>query len=119
MNYLAAAILAIFILNTGPLNENTQRVKTSYCDLKGSVYIVDNPQQANFKVYEEDSEAFADMLVYETDNSLYADKPGVWYFVNNIGFADFTVYMVDSKQNADFTIYYTSYESMAGCSNQQ
>ena len=87
----------------------------NFCDLKGSVCIVDNPQQAYYKVYVEESEGFADMLVFKTDNSLFADRPGIWYFVKNRGFADFTIYLVDAKEKADFSIYYTTYESMAGC----
>ena len=118
MNNLVTFLLVFFIFKYGTLDDSARPAKQSYCDLKGSVYIVDDPRKANYKVYEEDSEAFADMLVFETDNSLYADKPGLWYFVNNIGFADFTIYLVSSKNNADFSVYYTSYESMAGCANQ-
>ena len=118
MNYLAPFFLVFLMFRSAPAENIPQRVKASYCELKGSVFVVDDPRQANYKVYEEDSEAFADMLVFETDNSLYADEPGVWYFVNNIGFADFTVYFVNSKDKADFSVYYTSFESMAGCTNQ-
>lgn len=117
MNYLATLLLVFTLIKTGEPDDPTRGAGSSYCDLKGSVFIVDDPRRANYKVYEEDSEAFADMLVFETDNSLYADRPGVWYFVNNIGFADFTIYIVNSKDQADFSVYYTSYESMAGCSN--
>jgi hypothetical protein len=87
-----------------------------FCELKGSVFIEEIPSRASFRVYLEESEAFADVLVFETDNSLYADKGGIWYFVKNRGIADFTVCMVDTKNKADFSICYTTYESMAGCS---
>ncbi len=116
MYYLASFLLAILFLIPGNKNEEIPESKVDYCNLYGSVYIVNQQQLGNYKVFIEDSEAFADMLVYKTDNSLYADKAGVWYFVKNRDFADFTIYLVDSKEKADFSIYYTDFESMAGCS---
>ncbi len=88
-----------------------------YCELRGSFFIEEYPDRANFLVYEEDSEAFADLLVFETDNSLFADKPGIWYFTDDRAFADFTIYFVESKNNANFSVYFTSFESFAGCNN--
>ncbi len=116
MYNLAAFLFVVLIFMPVNKRENPAKSRTDYCNLYGAVYVVDKQQLGNYKVFIEDSEAFADMLVYKTDNSLYADKPGIWYFVNNRSFADFTVYFVDSKEKADFSIYYTDYESMAGCS---
>lgn len=114
MNYIVL-ILAFSFFFAGPRENHNSESAAPYCELKGSACIVDNPQQADYKIYIDDSEAFADMLVFKTDNSLYADKPGVWYFVKNRGFANFTIYLVDAKGKADFSIYYTTIESMAGC----
>ena len=85
------------------------------CQLRGTVYITENPDEANFYLYEEDSEAFADFLIFETDNALFATEPGIWYFTDKKGFADFSVYFLESKGHADFTVYFTSFESFAGC----
>jgi hypothetical protein len=113
--YILPLITLLNILNVNSLAINPQIQELPYCELKGSVYIEENPKKALFKVYEEESEAFADLLVYETDNALFSDKAGIWYFVENPGLADFSICLVDSKSNADFSIYYTSFESMAGC----
>ena len=94
-----------------------QNQTIDFCELKGTVYIEEYPERANFFIYEDDSEAFADLLIFETDNALFATEPGVWYFTDQKGFADFSVYFVDSKGHADFTVYFTSFESFAGCNN--
>ena len=110
-------ITVLSILNVNRQAFNPQKHGLPYCDLMGKVYIEENPKRALFKVYEEESEAFADLLVFKTDNALFSDKAGIWCFVDNRGLADFSICFVDSKIKADFSIYYTSYESMAGCTH--
>lgn len=85
------------------------------CQVYGAIYIEENPRRAHFKVYEETSETFADVLVFEQDNRLYADGQGKWFFTKNRDFADFFVYFESERGLADFSVYYTDFESFAGC----
>lgn len=85
------------------------------CEVYGAIYIEDNPRLAHFKVYEETSESFADILVFEQDNRLYADSQGKWFFTKNRDFADFFVYFESERGLSDFSVYYTDFESFAGC----
>ncbi len=48
------------------------------CQLYGVVYVTENPNEANFRVFLEDSEAFADLVVFQEDNRLMADETGSW-----------------------------------------
>ena len=97
------------------LNSGSKMQVYDPCKLFGTVYVVDNPHYAHFKVYEEETEAFADVLVFEESNRLYADEVGIWSFTDKREFADFYIYWVDHKGLADFTVYFTDYESFAGC----
>jgi len=85
------------------------------CRVFGAVYIEEYPENAQFLVYEEESEAFATLQVFEEENRLYADQSGKWYFTDNRDFARFSVYFVERKNNADFSVYFTRFESFAGC----
>lgn len=85
------------------------------CQIFGVAYIEDNPNQAHFRVYEEDSEAFADIILFEESNRLYATKVGIWSFTDKRDFADFYVYFEESKGLSDFSVYFTEFESFAGC----
>ena len=89
----------------------------NYCNIFGTVFIVDNPKEADFRVYIEESEGSADVWVYDTEDKLFADRPGLWYFTNQKAFADFTIYLEKDKYLADFSIYYTDTESFAGCND--
>lgn len=85
------------------------------CKVFGKLYIVTDKRQADYKIYEEETEAFAQLVVYKQDNRFYADKQGQWFFTKDRTEADFWVYFVDSKGLSDFTIAYTQTESFAGC----
>ena len=86
-----------------------------YCNLRGSVYIAEERGKADFIAYQEDSEAFADFLVFEEENRLYATEEGVWFFVDNRGIADFSIYLTKSKGEADFVFAFTDSPTFAGC----
>lgn len=86
-----------------------------FCKLSGSIYKAPTKQGTDYWVYIEESEAFADMLIFEEENKLYADEPGVWFFVENKGLADYVIYFTKDKSEADFTIYYTDTPTFAGC----
>jgi hypothetical protein len=85
------------------------------CQVYGKVFELQDPTMADFIVYIEESEAFADVLIYEHDNPLYADRPGQWAFVENRAFANVLVYFETNKSRADFSIAFIDTESFAGC----
>jgi hypothetical protein len=87
------------------------------CQLYGVVYVTDNPNEANFKVFIEESEAFADLVIYQEDNRLMADEPGIWFITDTPAFANFSIYFERNRGLADFAIYYTDILSFAGCKN--
>ncbi len=92
-----------------------EKVQPNYCEVYGTIYETDKIYEADFKVYEEGSEAFANIIVFEEDNSLYANKQGHWTFIDNRDLADFVVYFTDESRDAEFSVYFTSFESFAGC----
>jgi len=85
------------------------------CDIYGVIYLTEIPQEAHYRVYLEDSEAFANAVIFEEENELMADRPGLWYFTDNRRFARFVVFITDDKSNSDFTIYYTDIPDYARC----
>ena len=87
------------------------------CQLYGVVHITDDPNQANFRVYVEDSEAFADLVVFREENRLMADRPGIWYVTETPAFASFSIFIEKNRGLADFAIFYTDIQSFAGCNN--
>jgi len=87
------------------------------CQLYGVVYVTEHPNEANFRIFIEDSEAFADLVVFPEDNRLMADEPGIWYMSDTPVFANFSVYFERSRGLADFSIFYTDVLSFAGCNN--
>lgn len=108
-------IFWLFWLTLSPDNTVRPDQKTDPCRVYGAIYIEEYPENAQFLVFEEESEAFAGMLVFEEDNRLMADKSGKWHFTDNRAFARYSVYFVDKKNHADFSVYFTNFESMAGC----
>lgn len=85
------------------------------CDLFGTVYFVKDKLDADFTVYLEETESFANLVVYREDNALYADQSGVWFITDRLGLAQYRVYVETIKGRADFTIHYTETRSFAGC----
>lgn len=90
-------------------------VQTMYCDIQGSMYVVDKPHLADFIVYEEGSETFSDLIVFEQKNRLYANKKGMWHFEKEQSFARYKIFFTDRPREADFKVYFTKFESFAGC----
>jgi hypothetical protein len=77
------------------------------------------PARAQFKVYREDSESFADLVVFRAENLLFADKPGKWFFTDARSQARFSICWVSERSSADFSIFITETESFAGCQNSR
>ncbi|MEY3417443.1 MAG: hypothetical protein RL060_1555 [Bacteroidota bacterium] len=87
------------------------------CQIFGSAYIENNRVDATYRIFIEESAAFANVIVYKQENALYADKAGHWFFTTARGFADFSVFIETNKAFADFVVHYTVTESFAGCNN--
>ena len=96
-------------------SENQGGHQTDPCNVFGVVYIEPVKNRADYIVYEEKTEAFADLRVFREENKLLADNTGLWHFTDQRAFADFTVYIQDEPSNADFTIFYIDVISYAGC----
>ena len=106
-----------FILLAWLLTANVEesRVQAPYCDIYGVMYEVDDRRKADFIVYEETTESFADVIVFDQDNKLYANAPGHWHFVNKPEFARYRLYFTKNRDAAHFTVFFTEFESFAGC----
>jgi hypothetical protein len=87
----------------------------AYCDIKGAVFVVQERAQAQYRVFIEKSEAFADIAIYKAPNLLFADRSGLWYVTETRAQADHTIAYVDDRAMADFTIFFIDNESFAGC----
>jgi uncharacterized protein DUF6150 len=85
------------------------------CDVYGQIFVTEIPQQAHYRVFIDDSEAFANLVVFEEENALMADREGMWFFTNSRGLANFSIYFTENKSDADFTIFYTDIPGFAGC----
>lgn len=93
--------------------------QAQFCQLSGGVKEEKEPGMAVYKVYREESESFADLVVFKSENMLFADKPGKWYFTENRAMSRFTIFWVPERAQADFSIYFTETESFAGCQNSR
>jgi hypothetical protein len=106
----------LFLFNLLGFSSPANPQSTEICELKGAVYIEkEDRNRANFSVYKEESEAFAQVLIFEEFSRTYADKPGYWYFVENRGLANFVIYYEEEAGMSDFTIYFTETAAFAGC----
>jgi hypothetical protein len=120
------AILYFFLLSWGaapgpapqlsePAPPSAALSRPDVCQLKGVVYVTEIPEEAHFRVFVEEYESSARLLVFSEENRLFADQPGVWHFTRKRAFSNFTIYLTDTRAFADFTIAYTDIASFAGC----
>lgn len=105
------ALLLIFL----PCTMGHTFAQVDFCRIFGSALVVDNPRYADYRVFVEESEAFCDIVVYQTDNRLFADRPGLWHITDRKGFEDFSIYYEKDRGLADFAVFFTDTESFAGC----
>ena len=113
---LKRVVILVFFLIVGKVTTScAQRIGLEYCKIWGRIYVVSDKNKADFRVYVEESDAFANIAVYQHTNKLYADRPGHWFFTNNRAEADFWIYLEPIKGFADFSIAYVETESFAGC----
>jgi hypothetical protein len=108
-------IIVLLLTAIGGFAQNNKAIDP--CKIFGAVYIEKNRVDATYRVFVEEGEAFANLIVYKHDNKLYADKPGNWYITPSKGFADYSIFIESNKGLADFSIFYTKTESFAGCNN--
>ena len=87
----------------------------TFCDVYGTSFEVKNVFEATYRVYLEEDEYSADLIVFKETNELMADKTGLWFFTKNKAFAEFTICYVEDRNMADFTIYYTDVDVEARC----
>lgn len=106
--------MSILLIGDAPSVFSAQ---VDFCRLFGAVYIEKNPRLADFRVFEEESEAFSTIKVFEVESRVYADQQGLWHFTDKKAFADFTVYFETKKGLADFSVYFIDVESFAGCND--
>lgn len=115
--YILLGALSIALFGNRPVAKNFESQPSRYCQIYGSVAVVDDPRMAHYKVYVEESEGLADVIVYDEEIRLYADRVGTWHFTQNPGLADYVIFFEENKHFADFSIYYTDIESFARCNN--
>lgn len=109
-----ALLLGLAWIN--PLQAQNSR---SWCALKGGVFVEKDPARAQYRVYVEDSESFADVLVFQAPNLLFADKPGLWFMASSPAQATVRITFVKERNQADFSIFYIDNESFAGCNSSR
>ncbi|WP_347157839.1 DUF6150 family protein [Pontibacter chitinilyticus] len=96
----------------------TTTVAAGYCNIYGAVYLERDPKyksDAEYTVFLDEDEAYANMIVYRENNKLFADATAVWYLTPTKAFADHVLYVTDNRNLADFTVHYTLTRSFAQC----
>ena len=91
--------------------------EVNYCKIYGSICYVKKSSEADFVVFVESEEAFANLVVFKEMNFSYANQVGKWHFVDDVRLADYRVYLTKNISESDFTIAFTETESFAGCGN--
>lgn len=108
--------LAVFLFVFGHPEARAQK---AWCQLKGPVFVDTNPSRIQYRVYVEESESFADVLVFKSPNLLFADAPGKWYFTSSRAEANTFIMIVKERSQADFSIHFIETESFAGCQSMR
>lgn len=87
------------------------------CDIFGTTFVekTTNVFAATYRVYLEEDEYAADLVVFKETNELMADKTGLWFFTKNKAFSEFTICFVEDRNMADFTVYFTDIDVEARC----
>lgn len=95
------------------------RAQPPFCKLSGAFFEESDPARIQYRVYLEETEAFADLVVFKSENALFADKPGLWYFTRSRAEATWFIAFVKEREKADFSVFFTETESFAGCQTQR
>jgi len=70
---------------------------------------------ASYTVFLGEEEVYANMIVYRESNKLFADGTGIWYITPTKAFADHILYVTDNRNLADFSVHFTTVRSYAAC----
>lgn len=70
---------------------------------------------ASYTVFLGEEEVYANMIIYRESNKLFADDHGIWYITPTKAFADHILYVTDNRNLADFSVHYTTVRSYASC----
>ena len=60
---------------------NPELDQSRFCYVYGTISVVDDPRNAHFSVFVEESEGLADLIIYKEEIRLYADRKGIWHFM--------------------------------------
>src|SRR5690606_2256998 len=105
-------LLGFFLMG---MAQTTTAQKMDICKIYGAVYVTKDAREADFVIYVEDSEAFADLVVFRGYTELYADDNGLWFVTKASNFAKFVVLITGKEVLAVFSVYYTETPAFAGC----
>ena len=117
INRFIRRIVLISVLLAAGNSPSVFSAQVDFCEIFGSVYVEKDIRLADYRVFQEDSEAFSNIKVFKVDSRVYADRQGLWHFTDKKAFADFTIYYESKKGLADFSVYFIDVESFAGCNN--
>lgn len=109
---ITGIILALSLVFFEPIPQ--EEVK---CNVYGAVHVLKEKRGADYIIYMEESDAFADLLVFKEEHKLYADKSGLWFLEKNKGLADYRIYITKNQDEADFSVFYIDSPTFAGCDN--
>ena len=98
-----------------PATVPTVEQPVNFCEVYGVAFQDPNPHRATYRVYVEEDEYSADLIVFKETNRLMADRAGLWFFTPNPAFADFSVCFVEHPNQANFKIYFTDIDAEARC----
>lgn len=70
---------------------------------------------ASHTVFLGEEEVYANMIVYKESSKLFADDTAIWYITPTKAFADHILYVTDNRNLADFSVHYTTVRSYAAC----
>jgi hypothetical protein len=115
VSFSIICILSLFTIGFRYKPVNKPLEAPDLCNLYGAVFIETSASFADYKVYVENVEGFADLLVFREPNQTFANKNGLWHITDARGFADFTIFLEQNRGFADFTICYTPNRGFAGC----
>ena len=104
---LKTLIVLPLLLVLGSWNHpSPQNRLIDYCSIYGHIYLTSTAAKAEFIVFVENQESFADLVVFKERSSAYANQVGKWCFVEDGRLADYYIYITKNISEADFTIAY-------------
>jgi hypothetical protein len=97
------------------LPSSSQTKTVDYCQVYGSIYFTSKAADADFVVFVESQESFANVVIFKELAPNYANQIGKWHLVEDARLADYNIFISPNMSQSDFTIAFTDTESFAGC----